>query len=51
MAREMQALWQFGEHDHVPKNHLLRRINVFVATALADMHERLQPHYSEIGRP
>ena len=37
--------------DRVPKNHLLRRINVFVTAALADMHERLQPYYSEIGRP
>jgi transposase len=30
---------------------LLRRIDCFVMTALADMHERLKPYYSEIGRP
>jgi hypothetical protein len=29
----------------------LRRIDGFVTAALADMHERLQPYYSEIGRP
>jgi hypothetical protein len=29
--------------DRVPKNNLLRRTNVFVTAALADMHGRLQP--------
>jgi hypothetical protein len=37
--------------DVIPKNHLLRRMNVFVTTALADLHQQLQPFYSEIGRP
>jgi hypothetical protein len=27
------------------------RIGCFVMTALADMHDRLKPYYSEIGRP
>jgi transposase len=35
----------------LPENHLLRRMNVFVTVALADLHKRLEPHYSEIGRP
>jgi hypothetical protein len=37
--------------DRVPKNYLLRRIDVFVTAALADLHEELEPHYSDIGRP
>ena len=35
----------------VPKSRLLRRINVFLATVLGDVHEQLKPYYSEIGRP
>jgi transposase len=30
---------------------LLRRLNVFVTTVLADLHGQLQPFYSDIGRP
>jgi hypothetical protein len=30
---------------------MLRRVDVFVIAALADVHEQLQPFYSEIGRP
>ena len=41
----------FELDDRVPKNHLLRRINVFVAAVLADVHALLHPYYSEIGRP
>ena len=37
--------------DRIPKDHLLRRIDGFVTAALADVHERLEPYYSEIGRP
>src|SRR6202163_66840 len=43
--------YEFCLDDRVPKNHLLRRINVFVRAVLADVHEQLDPHYSEIGRP
>jgi hypothetical protein len=28
---------------------LLRRMNVFVMVALADLHKELEPHYSAIG--
>jgi transposase len=42
---------QFRLDDRVPKDHLLRRIDRFVTPALADIHERLHPYYSEIGRP
>jgi hypothetical protein len=28
----------------------LRRIDVFVTAALADLHKELEPYYSDIGR-
>src|SRR5215211_441325 len=48
---QASLFYQFRLDDRVPKSHLLRRINVFVTAVLADMHEQLQPYYSEIGRP
>jgi hypothetical protein len=39
---QASLFYEFRLDDRVPKNHLLRRINVFVTPALADMHERLQ---------
>ena len=48
---QASLFYQFHLDDRVPKDHLLRRIDCFVMTALADMHERLKPYYSEIGRP
>ena len=41
----------FDSMTVIPKNHLLRRIDVFVTAVLADLHEQLEPFYSEIGRP
>jgi transposase len=51
--RDEQAIlfYQFRLDERVPKDHLLRHIDRFVTPALADVHERLQPYYSEIGRP
>jgi transposase len=43
--------YQFRLDERIPKDHLLRRIDRFVTPSLADIHERLQPYYSEIGRP
>ena len=48
---QASLFYQFHLDERVPKDHLLRRIDRFVMTALADMHERLKPYYSEIGRP
>jgi transposase len=45
---QASLFYEFRLDDRVPKNHLLRQL---VTAALADMHERLQPYYSEIGRP
>ena len=48
---QASLFYEFRLDDRVPKNHLLRRINIFVTPALADVHEQLDPYYSEIGRP
>jgi hypothetical protein len=31
--------------------HLLRRIDVFVTSVLGELHEQLEPFYSDTGRP
>jgi transposase len=50
-GEQLRLFYQFRLDERVPKDHLLRRIDGFVTTALADIHQRLEPHYSEIGRP
>jgi transposase len=47
---QWSLFYQFRLDERVPKGHLLRRIDRFVTPALADIHERLEPYYSEIGR-
>src|SRR5215471_16072112 len=50
--RDQERLfYEFRLEDRIPQNHLLRRMNVFVTVALADLHKRLEAHYSDIGRP
>ena len=34
-----KLFYEFRLEDRIPENHLLRRINVFVTTALADLHK------------
>jgi transposase len=46
-----QLFFEFKLDDVIPRNHLLRRMNAFVTTAVADLHQQLKPFYSEIGRP
>jgi hypothetical protein len=46
-----RLFYEFRLDDHIPQNHLLRRIDVFVTAALADLHQELEPYYSDIGRP
>jgi transposase len=46
-----RLFYEFRLEDRIPENHLLRRMNVFVTVALADLHKELQPYYSDIGRP
>ena len=50
-GEQWSLFYQFRLDERVPKDHLLRRIDRFVTAALADIHERLEPYYSEIGRP
>ena len=50
--REQGSLfYEFRLDDMIPKDHLLRRIDVFVTSVLGDLHEQLGPFYSDIGRP
>jgi transposase len=46
-----RLFYEFRLDDRIPQNHLLRRIDVFVTAALADLHQELEPYYSDIGRP
>lgn len=48
---QRRLFYEFHLDDRIPKDHLLRRIDVFVSTALADLHQELEQHYSAIGRP
>jgi transposase len=41
--------YEFSIEDHVPADHLLRRIDRFVD--LSGVREDMAPHYSAIGRP
>jgi transposase len=50
-GEQWSLFYQFRLDERVPKDHLLRGIDRFVTTALADIHKRLEPYYSEIGRP
>ena len=46
---EERLFYQFRLEDHVPVNHLLRRIDALLD--LSFVHPLLAQHYSAIGRP
>src|SRR6266498_476422 len=48
---QASLFYEFRLADRIPKDHLLRRINVFATAVLADVHNQLKRYYSEIGRP
>ena len=48
---QRQLFYEFSLDEMIPKDHLLRRINVFATAVLADLHEQMKAFYSEIGRP
>ena len=48
---QRQLFYEFSLDEMIPKDHLLRRINVFATAVLADLHEQLKAFYSDIGRP
>ena len=43
--------YEFRLADRIPKDHLLRRINVVVGPVLDGVRGQLKPYYSQIGRP
>src|SRR6201988_5371681 len=50
-ADQAQFLYSFHLEGRVPVSHLLRKINVFVSEALADVHREMAVFYSHTGRP
>jgi len=48
---QRQLFYEFSLDEMIPADHLLRRINAFATTVLADLHNQLKAFYSEIGRP
>jgi transposase len=46
-----RLFYSFNLEERVPEHHLLRRINPIVTGVLAELRTKLQPYYSEIGRP
>ena len=48
---QSQLFYLFNLEGRIPARHLLRRINPTVTRILTDLRARLEPFYSEIGRP
>jgi transposase len=48
---QSQLFYLFNLEGRIQAHHLLRRINPVVTRILADLREKLEPYYSEIGRP
>ena len=48
---QAQFFYSFHFDERVPTGHLLRRIDVFVTQALADIHREMAAFYSHTGRP
>jgi len=46
-----RLFYEFNLDNVIPRDHLLRQMNGFVAAALDDLHQQLRPFYSDIGRP
>ena len=46
-----QLFYLFNLEEHIPADHLLRRLNPVVTWVLVDLREKLAPFYSDIGRP
>ncbi len=48
---QSRLFYLFNLEKRIPAGHLLRRINPVVTRILGDLREKLEPFYSEIGRP
>jgi transposase len=51
MVDQSQLFYLFNLEGRIPDRHLLRRINPIVTQLLAELRTKLEPFYSEIGRP
>jgi len=43
-ADQGKLFYQFNLDERIPGGHLLRRMDVFVSLALADLHDELAPY-------
>ena len=50
-GNQSQLFYLFNLEERIPASHLLRRINPVVTHVLAGLREKLEPFYSELGRP
>ena len=50
-VEQSQLFYLFNLEEHIPADHLLRRLNPIVTRVLVDLREKLAPFYSDIGRP
>jgi len=48
---QSQFFYLFNLEERIPPRHLLRRLNPIVTRVLAGLREKLEPFYSEVGRP
>ena len=48
---QSQLFYLFNLEERIPVSHLLRRINPVVTQVLSDLREKLEPFYSDLGRP
>src|SRR5512137_404208 len=50
-GNQSQLFYLFNLEERIPASHLLCRINPVVTQVLVSLREKLEPFYSEIGRP
>src|SRR5712672_867259 len=48
---QSQLFYLFVLESRIPERHLLRRLNPIVTRVLTDLRSKLEPFYSDIGRP
>ena len=48
---QRQLFYLFNLEERIPERHLLRRINPIVTRILTELRTKLEPFYSEVGRP
>jgi transposase len=50
-CEQSQLFYLFNLETRIPARHLLRRLNPIVTRVLTDLRTKLEPFYSDIGRP